>query len=49
MSRKTKKVIKQYKLLHEKNVAIGLARLSTRDFMAESFGLSRIFGGRYGY
>jgi hypothetical protein len=46
---KAQKVIVQYKLRHATNVAIGHARIETREFMAESFVLSRIFGGSYGY
>ena len=46
---KAQKAIAKYKIRHAINVAIGHARIETREFMAESFGLSNIFGGRYGY
>jgi len=46
---KERKAIICYEISHTKSVDIGLARLSTSEFMAESFGLSQFFGGRYGY
>jgi hypothetical protein len=46
---KARKAIIGYQISHAKSVDIGLARLSTSEFMSESFGLSQFFGGRYGY